>query len=97
MFESREYGRNNEVVLWRGSTINKQASLYPKIIHARPYEVGLSFVKRETKTLLWAFALHDLVEQKIVIKYIKMFLSIFIAGLHTAIVCPIYLQSKNIW
>ena len=30
--------------------INKQASLYPKIIHARPYGVGLSFVKRETKT-----------------------------------------------
>ena len=42
--------------------ISKQASLYPKIIHARPYEVGLSFVKRETKTRLWAFALHDLVE-----------------------------------
>ena len=62
--------------------------------HARPYEMGLSFIKRETKPRLWAFALHDLVEQKIVIKYIKMFLSIFIAGLHTAIVCPIYLQRK---
>ena len=63
MFESREYGRNNEVVVWRGSTmLLKQASLYPKIIHARPYEVGLGFVKRETKTRLWAFALHDLVE-----------------------------------
>ena len=30
--------------------------------HARPYEMGLSFIKRETKTPLWAFALHDLVE-----------------------------------
>ena len=42
--------------------INKQASLYPKIIHARPYGVGLNFIKRETKTRLWVFALHDLVE-----------------------------------
>ena len=42
--------------------INKQASLYPKIIHARPYGVGLSFVKRETRTRLWAFALHALNE-----------------------------------
>ena len=58
--------------------INKQASLYPKIIHARPYGVGLSFIKRETKTRFWAFALHDLVEKKIVIKCIKMFLPIFI-------------------
>ena len=38
-FESREYGRNNEVVVWRGSTmlllklIICQVSLYPKIIH----------------------------------------------------------------
>ena len=80
-FESREYGRNNEVVVWRGSTmlllklIICQVSLYPKIIHvhfvvmrlasgrhARPYEMGLSFIKRENKTCFWAFALHDLVE-----------------------------------
>ena len=80
-FESREYGRNNEVVVWRGSTmlllklIICQVSLYPKIIHAhfvvmrlasgrhaRPYEMGLSSIKIETKTRLWAFALHDLVE-----------------------------------
>ena len=46
--------------------------------HARPYEMGLSFIKRETKTRLWAFALHDVVEWKIVIKGIKMFLSFFI-------------------
>ena len=39
-----------------------QASLYPRIIHARRYGVGLSFVKRETKTRFWAFALHNLVE-----------------------------------
>ena len=37
--------------------------------HARPYEMGLSFIKRETKTRVCAFALHDLVE------CIKMFLS----------------------
>ena len=42
--------------------INKQAGLYPKIIHARPYGMGLSFIKRETKTRVCAFALHDLVE-----------------------------------
>ena len=46
--------------------------------HARPYEMGLSFIKRETRTRLRAFTLHDLVEYKIVIKCIKMFLSIFI-------------------
>ena len=46
--------------------------------HARPYEMRLSFIKRETRTRLRAFTLHDLVEYKIVIKCIKMFLSIFI-------------------
>ena len=39
---------------------------------------GSEFYKRETKTRLWAFALHDVVEWKIVIKGIKMFLSFFI-------------------
>ena len=30
--------------------------------YARPHGMGLTFIKRETKTRLWAFALHDLNE-----------------------------------
>ena len=30
--------------------------------YARPHGKGLTFIKRETKTRLWAFALHDLNE-----------------------------------
>ena len=79
-FESREYGRNDEVVIWQGSTVlllnNYQASLYlncnsrtfvvmrlaSEKQYARLHGMGLTFIKRETKTRLWAFALHDLVE-----------------------------------
>ena len=46
--------------------------------HARPHGKGLTFIKRETKTRLWAFSLHDLNEQTIVIKCIKMFFFLFL-------------------
>ena len=81
--------------------INKQASLYPKIIHARPYGVGLSFVKRETKTrplgvriarLSWVENSNKMYKN-ICIHFHCLFCYLK-AGLHTAIVWPIYLQRK---